>query len=79
MLSKHAVVVNRLESEGTISPVQFSKWAAPIVPVMKQNGTVRLCGDYKVTINQALQIDSYPLSRVEELFASLAGGKHFTK
>ena len=71
--------LNRLESEGTISPVQFSKWAAPIVPVMKQNGTVRVCGDYKVTINQALQIDSYPLPRVEELFASLAGGKHFTK
>ena len=27
--------LNRLESEGIISPVQFSHWAAPIVPIMK--------------------------------------------
>ena len=30
--------LDKLESMGIISPVQFSKWAAPIVPVLKQNG-----------------------------------------
>ncbi len=71
--------LDRLESEGIISPVQFSPWAAPIVPVLKHNGGMRICGDFKVTINQVLQPDSYPLPRIEELFASLSGGKHFTK
>ena len=28
--------LNRLESEGIISPVQFSHWAAPIVPIRKK-------------------------------------------
>ena len=46
---------------------------------MKKNGTLRICGDYKVTVNRTLQVDSYPLPRVEELFASLSGGKYFTK
>ena len=68
-----------MEDEGIISPVQFSSWAAPIVPVVKSNGQIRVCGDYKVIINQALQPDSYPLSRVDELFASLAGGHYFSK
>ena len=30
-------------------------------------------------MNRTLQVDSYPLPRVEELFASLSGGKYFTK
>ena len=34
--------LDRLESLKIISPVQHSKWAAPIVPVVKKNGTVRL-------------------------------------
>ena len=38
-----------IEKEGVIEPVQFSDWAAPIVPVEKPDNSVRLCGDYKVT------------------------------
>ena len=34
-------------------PVQYSKWAAPVVPILKDDGTVRICGDDKQTINQA--------------------------
>ena len=45
----------------------------------KSDGRVRLCGDFKVTVNQALQVDHYPLLKVEDLFATLAGGKQFTK
>ena len=57
-----------------MTPVTSSEWAAPIVSILKTDGTLRLCGDYKVTVNQALQPDSYPLPRVEDLFAALAGG-----
>ena len=71
--------MQKLHSEGIIEPVDFSEWAAPIVPVVKRDGSIRVCGDYKVTINQELQVDMYPLPLVDDLFASLAGGQTFTK
>lgn len=40
-----------------------SESAAPIVPVMKADGTIRICGDYKVMVNQAIKLDKYPLPR----------------
>ena len=45
---------------------------------MKKDGRVRICGDYKVTVNRAAKLDKYPIPRIE-LFASLAGGKTFSK
>ena len=57
----------------------MSEWAAPIVPVLKPDGTIRICGDYKITVNRAAKPDVYPLPRVDKLFATLAGGKTFTK
>ena len=57
----------------------YSDWAAPIVAVPKPDGTVRICGDYKVTINPVLQIDQYPVPKAEDLFSTLAGGQKFSK
>ena len=71
--------LDRLIQQGVIEPIEFSEWAAPIVPVLKKDGSIRICGDYKVTINQVSQVDSYPLPRIDDLFASLAGGKRFSK
>ena len=62
-----------------IEPVSFSDWAAPIVPVVKGDGTIRICGDYKLTVNAVAKTDSYPLPRIEDIFASLSNGKTFTK
>ena len=72
--------LERLEREGIITPVQFADWAAPIVPVVKQDGkSLRICGDFKLTVNQASKLDRYPIPRIEDLFAKLAGGQSFTK
>lgn len=56
-----------------------SEWATHIVAVPKPDGSVRICGDFKVIVNQSLSVDQYPLPKVEDLFATLAGGKKFTK
>ena len=61
-----------------VEKVAYSDWAALIVPVPKQDGTLCLCGDYKVTINKALEVDQYPLPRPKDLLTTLAGGKQFT-
>lgn len=71
--------LQRLEKEGVIEPVQFAEWAAPVVPVQKANGQIRLCGDYRLTINCDIHTDQYPLPRIEDLYARLSGGQKFTK
>ena len=71
--------LDRLEAEGIIERVESSEWAAPIVTVPKKGGMIRICGDYKVTINPHLDIDVHPLPRTEELFAALSGRQKFTK
>lgn len=40
---------------------------------------MRICGDYKLTVNKASHLEQYPLPRMEDLFAKLAGGKLFTE
>jgi len=70
--------LDRLESEGVLEKTCYSEWAAPIVAVPKRDGRIRLCGDYKVTINPVLDVDQYPLPRPEDIFASLTGGQKFT-
>ena len=45
-------------SEGVLEAVQFLEWVAPIVPVVKRDGSIRVCGDYKLTINEVAQVDT---------------------
>ena len=45
----------------------------------KKDSGIQICGDYKITINQGLEVDQYPLPKPEELFTTLAGGKKFAK
>ena len=71
--------LDRLQEHGIIEPVRFADWAAPIVPVLKRDGSIRICGDYKVTANRVARLDKYPLPRIEDLFASLSGGTCFSK
>ena len=63
--------LDRLENQGVITKVSHSEWATPIVVVRKPGGKIRICGDFKVTINPLLKTDVYPLPKPEELFHAL--------
>lgn len=65
--------------EGIIEPVNTSEWATPLVPVRKADGGLRICADYKVTLNPALLVDRFPLPRVEDLLVGLNGAQVFSK
>ena len=71
--------LRRLQNEGILTKVEWSEWATPIVPVPKKDVSVRLRGDYKITVNPELQAEQYPLLRIENIFANLAGGQKFSK
>ena len=71
--------LDRLVAEGIIKPVESAEWASPLVVVDKKDGSIRLCTDFKVTINPHVIIDQYPIPNPTDLFMSLAGGKIFSK
>ena len=58
-----------------IKPSQ-SPYASCIVLCRKQTGKLRLCVDYR-RINARTIRDSYPIPKIEDIFAALHGSKHF--
>ena len=61
--------LDRLVAEGTLEPVETAEWAAPIVPVLKSDKqSVRICGDFRLTVNPVSKLDNYPIPKVEDLF-----------
>jgi len=67
--------LSQLEESGVLKKVSCSDW---VVAVPKKDGKMRICGDYKVTVNRCLEVDQYPLPKPDDLFATLAGGKFFS-
>ena len=65
--------------EGELVPVDRSDWATPIVVVHKKDGGIRICGDFKVSINLVLQSQTYPLPTPEEMFSALTNGESYIK
>ena len=70
--------LERLEKECIIK-VELSEWAAPIVPVQKGDGQIRICGDYKVTVMPMSRWTNTLYRKPEDLFTSLSGGQKFSK
>ena len=80
MCEKVEAELDRLVAESTLVPVEYSDWATPIVAVVKRDRKgIRICGDFKVTINPVSQLHRYPIPKIEDIFATLQGGKTFTK
>ena len=71
--------LQRLEDEGIVCKVRQSDWAAPVVLVLKKDGSLRVCGDYKMTVKQCADVHQYPLPNTEKVFATLAGEQVLAK
>ena len=71
--------LHHLQKEEVVKTTSHSQWAALVVPAPKNTGHIRLCGEYKVTINPALKVDQHPLPKPVDLFASLSSGTKFSK
>ena len=55
MMSKVKEELSHLQKAGVIEVIsEPTDWCAAIVPVLKKNGTVRICNDYK-QLNKAVK------------------------
>ncbi|UYV60622.1 K02A2.6-like [Cordylochernes scorpioides] len=71
--------LDRLEQSQIIEKVNASDWSTPLVTVIKSNGELRLCGDFKNTLNICIEDEKYPLPTIETRLGNLGGNKIFTK
>ena len=61
--------LDKQAEEGELIPIDKSEWEAPTVVVRKKDGEIRICGDFKVSINLFLHPEIYPLPTPEEILA----------
>jgi hypothetical protein len=69
--------VKELLEKGFIHP-SSSPWGAPMIFVPKNDGTQRLCVDYRA-LNEVTVKNKYPLPKIDDLFDLLCGACVFSK
>ncbi|WMV38300.1 hypothetical protein MTR67_031685, partial [Solanum verrucosum] len=69
--------IQELLDKGFIRPSD-SPWVAPVLFVKKNNGSMRLCIDYR-KLNRVTIRNKYPLPRINDLFYQLQGVSVFSK
>jgi hypothetical protein len=76
-LAKLKEHIKELLEKGFIRP-SSSPCGAPVIFVPKNDGTQRLCMNYRV-VNEVTIKNKYPLSRIDDLFDQLRGACVFSK
>ena len=78
MQSAYKAELNRLVKEGIITEVkEHTEWINSIVPVMKSNGSLRLCLDPK-DLNKAIKRNQWYSMTIEDILPELPKSKYKT-
>ncbi|XP_050229171.1 uncharacterized protein LOC126678311 [Mercurialis annua] len=64
--------IRRLEAAGFIREAKYTEWLSNIVPVMKKNGKLRVCVDFR-NLNLATPKDEYPMPIADMMVDGAAG------
>lgn len=71
--------LERMVQLGVISQItKPTEWCAGMVPVVKKNGSVRVCVDL-THLNQSVKRERHQLPSVEQILALLTGARVFSK
>jgi hypothetical protein len=72
--------LDRLVKLDILEPVDTTPCGcAPIVPVLKPNDDCRICGNFKLTVNQYVDSQTYPIPRIDDVLHILSGGDKFSR
>lgn len=55
-----------MEKCGIVYKMKTSRWATSLVVVPKPDDNVRICCDYKVTVNREISEEQYPIPNIED-------------
>ncbi|GKF82013.1 hypothetical protein Tco_0243669, partial [Tanacetum coccineum] len=70
--------LQELSDRGFIRPSTSSPWGAPVLFVRKKDGSFRMCIDYR-ELNKLIVKNSYPLTKIGDLFDQLQGSSVYSK
>ena len=78
--SSRQVIEKEIQSMLDLGVIEKSKsaFAAPVVLVLKKDGTYRFCIDFRA-LNKITEFDAEPIPNVDSLFAELSKAKIFTR
>ncbi|UYV84599.1 K02A2.6-like [Cordylochernes scorpioides] len=71
--------IDTLVDLNILSPIDKSDCASPLVCVAKPNGQIRLCADFKKSLNPYLEDVKYPIPNIDSVLSNFLGKKLFTK
>nr|AAX95830.1 retrotransposon protein, putative, unclassified [Oryza sativa Japonica Group]ABG22462.1 retrotransposon protein, putative, unclassified [Oryza sativa Japonica Group] len=74
MLEPVKAEIKRLYDAGFIHPCRYAEWVSSIVLVIKKNGKVRVCIDFR-DLNKATPKDEYPMPVADQLVDAASGNK----
>ena len=78
MQSAYKAELDRLVKEGILTEVhKYTEWINSIVPVMKEDGSLRLCLDSK-DLNKAIKRNQWYARTLDDILPELAQSKYFT-
>jgi len=60
-----------------IIPLRYSEWVANLVPVIKKNGKIRLCVDFR-NLNRSSLKDTYPLPKMDHVLEKVVGANRMS-
>ena len=79
LMEKVKQELKKMKDTGIIEEItEPTDWCAPMVPVMKKGGDVRICADFK-KLNLAVKRERYPIPSLEDMLHKLNGAKVFSK
>jgi hypothetical protein len=79
LIDKVKAELNKMKELGIIEEVkEATDWCAPMVPVQKKNGQIRICTDFK-RLNDAIKRERYTLPTIDDMLHKLAGSNMFSK
>ena len=69
--------IDTLIAQDVLEQVADTVWGTPVVPILKKDGSIRLCGDYKITINKAIRPHPHPVPVISHLLSSIGNASIF--
>nr|ABF97755.1 retrotransposon protein, putative, unclassified [Oryza sativa Japonica Group] len=74
MLEPVKAKIKRLYDADFIRPCRYAEWVSSIVPVIKKNGKVKVCIDFR-DLNKATPKDEYPMPVADQMVDVASGNK----